>query len=87
MALRDAWLAASPRDQSATPMCDPFPLEHWPAVRTRVLAGRDDRLFPLTFVQALARERLRVEADVIATGHLPALAAPDAVVAWLRGAA
>jgi pimeloyl-ACP methyl ester carboxylesterase len=77
-------LGQPPRDQSGTPMGDPWPLDAWPAIPTRVLAGRDDRLLPLDFVQALARERLGVEADVIACGHLPALAAPDALVDWLR---
>jgi pimeloyl-ACP methyl ester carboxylesterase len=72
------------RDQSGTPMGDPFPLQRWPDIPTRVLAGRDDRLFPLDFVRALARDRLGVETDVVGTGHLPALAAPDDVVAWLR---
>lgn len=76
--------AAPPRDQSATPMADPWPLAAWPQIPTRVLAGRDDRLFPLAFVRALARERLGVEADVIDSGHLPAFAAPDALVDWLR---
>ncbi len=73
-----------PRDQSGTPMGDPFPLARWPAIPTRVLAGRDDRLLPVDFVRELARDRLGVEADVIASGHLPALATPDALVDWLR---
>ena len=74
-----------PRDQCGTPMGDPLPLDAWPAIPTRVLAGRDDRLFPAGFIQALARERLGVEADVIDTGHLPALAAPEALADWLQG--
>jgi pimeloyl-ACP methyl ester carboxylesterase len=78
-------LGRPPRDQSGTPMGDPWPLRSWPAIPTRVLAGRDDRLLPLAFVRTLARERLGVEADVIESGHLPALAAPDALVDWLRG--
>ena len=73
-----------PREQSDTPMGDPFPLDAWPDIPTRVLAGRDDRLLPMGFVRRLADERLGVEADVIASGHLPALAAPDALVRWLR---
>jgi pimeloyl-ACP methyl ester carboxylesterase len=76
--------ATPPRDQSGTPMGDPFPLAAWPDIPTRVLAGRDDRMFPPGFVRALARERLGVEADEIATGHLPAFAAPEALAEWLR---
>jgi hypothetical protein len=32
--------------QSSTPMDQPWPLDAWPDVPTRALAGRDDRLFP-----------------------------------------
>jgi pimeloyl-ACP methyl ester carboxylesterase len=63
--------------QSDTPFEQPWPLEEWPAVPTRVLAGRHDRLFPLDFMRRLARERLGVEADVVESGHLPALSRPE----------
>lgn len=69
-----------PVEQTMGPLRDPWPLDHWPDVPTRVVAGRDDRLFPLAFVTALARERAGVEPDVIDTGHLGALADPDALV-------
>ena len=36
----------------------PFDLPVWPDVPTTVLAGRDDRFFPLDFQQRVARERL-----------------------------
>jgi len=49
-------------------------------VPTKVVAGRNDRLFPPDFTTALAHERLGVEPDVIDTGHLSALADPDALV-------
>ncbi|GAA4856204.1 alpha/beta fold hydrolase [Actinomycetospora corticicola] len=62
----------------------PYPLEAWPDVPTRVLAARDDRLFPLPFVQRLARERLGVEAEVLPGGHVVALAQPAAVATALR---
>ena len=70
-------------DRSSRPTgrsCDPWPLDHWPDVPTRVVAGREDRLFPLDFTTALARERVGVEPDVVDTGHLAALADPDALV-------
>jgi pimeloyl-ACP methyl ester carboxylesterase len=42
-----------------------------------VLAGRDDRLFPLAFQRRLARERLGLEGVAeIDGGHLPMLARP-----------
>jgi len=79
----DLLMRPEPR-QSDTPFGEPWPLEAWPDVPTRVVAGRHDRLFPLAFVQRLARERLGVETDVIDSGHLPALARPDALVERLE---
>jgi pimeloyl-ACP methyl ester carboxylesterase len=56
------------------------PLTRWPAgVPVRAISGRDDRLFPLGFQQALVRERLGIEADVLPGGHLTALAQPVAL--------
>jgi pimeloyl-ACP methyl ester carboxylesterase len=63
--------------QSDTPFADRWPLDAWPDVPTRVLAARNDRLFPLAFMRRLALERLAVAADVIDSGHLPALSRPD----------
>jgi pimeloyl-ACP methyl ester carboxylesterase len=62
--------------QSMTPMSQPWPLTAWPDVRTRVLIGRDDRLFPAAFQRRVARERLGIEADEIDGGHLVALSRP-----------
>jgi pimeloyl-ACP methyl ester carboxylesterase len=56
---------------------EPLPLAAWPDVPTTVLAGRDDRLFPLAFQQRVARERLGSgEVAEIDGGHLPMLARP-----------
>ena len=55
---------------------EPWPLEAWPDVPTRVLAPRDDRLFPLSFQRRVARERLGVDVDVMPGGHVPMLARP-----------
>ena len=59
-----------------TPMEQPWPLSGWPDVPTRVLAGRDDRLFPVAFQRRVARERLGIEADEIDGGHMVALSRP-----------
>lgn len=72
------------REQSSRPFADPWPLEAWPDVETRVIAGRHDRLFPLEFMRRVSRERLGIEPDVIDSGHLPALARPDELVALLE---
>jgi hypothetical protein len=55
----------------------------WPQVPIRVVAGADDRFFPVGFQQALARERLGVEADVLPGGHLIALSQPAQLAGYL----
>ena len=63
-------------EQSSTPLDQPWPLAGWPDVPTRVLSGRDDRMFPATFQRRVAQERLGITADEIAGGHMVALANP-----------
>ncbi|MGP4022374.1 alpha/beta fold hydrolase [Actinomadura sp. 3N407] len=65
------------RDQSVARMGEPSPLKTWPGVPTRVLIGRDDRLFPPGFLHRVARERLGVTPDEIDGGHTPALSRPQ----------
>jgi pimeloyl-ACP methyl ester carboxylesterase len=60
-------------------MGDAWPLQAWPDLPTRVIAGRHDRLFPLPFMQRLSRDRLGVEPEIVDSGHLPALSVPDAL--------
>jgi pimeloyl-ACP methyl ester carboxylesterase len=61
----------------------PYPLQRWPDVPTRVVAARDDRLFPLPFVRRLASQRLGVETEVVPGGHLVALGHPHEVATTL----
>ena len=82
----EAFARGEPR-QSGTPMGEAWPLDRWPDVPTSVIAGRNDRLFPLEFMRRLARERLGVEVDVVDSGHLPALSAPDELAAVLEARA
>jgi pimeloyl-ACP methyl ester carboxylesterase len=56
---------------------EPWPLEAWPEVPTRVLVPRDDRLFPRDFQRRVASERLGLSIDDIAGGHLPMLSRPQ----------
>src|SRR5262252_2374300 len=58
----------------------------WPSVPIRAVAGADDRFFPAGFQQALARDRLGIEADVLPGGHLIAMAQPAALASYLLGA-
>jgi Alpha/beta hydrolase family len=55
---------------------EPWPLDAWPAVPTRVLIPREDRLFPLEFQRRIAHERLGIEVDEMTGGHVPMLSRP-----------
>jgi pimeloyl-ACP methyl ester carboxylesterase len=55
---------------------EPWPLNAWPEVPTRVLAPREDRLFPLAFQRRIARERLGLPVEEMPGGHVPMLARP-----------
>lgn len=61
-------------------VCD---FKAWPAIRIRVLAGTDDRFFPVSLQRRVARERLGVEADVLPGGHLLPLVEPRLVADYL----
>ena len=66
--------------QTMTPMGQPWPLDAWPQAPTRVLTGRDDRLFPMSFQRVIARERLGLEIEELDGGHLVALSRPVELV-------
>jgi pimeloyl-ACP methyl ester carboxylesterase len=76
----DGWraqvLAGPQRDVSDKAWTDPCEFDRWPDVPTKVLVGRDDRFFPAEFQHRVAQERLGVDADEIAGGHLIALSNP-----------
>jgi pimeloyl-ACP methyl ester carboxylesterase len=74
--IADLFARGEPR-QSTRPFGETWPLDAWPDVPTRVLACRNDRLFPFEATRRLTRERIGVEADAIDTGHTPALAQPE----------
>jgi pimeloyl-ACP methyl ester carboxylesterase len=74
---------ATPQEQSDTPFAHVGLHGAWPAVRTRVLSGRDDRFFPVEFQRRVAEQRLGVTPDVIPGGHLVALARPGELAARL----
>ncbi|SNR55403.1 alpha/beta fold hydrolase [Blastococcus mobilis] len=58
------------------PFEEPWPLDRWPAVPTRVVAGREDRLFPLEFQRKIAAVRLGLDVDAVPGGHCLALSRP-----------
>ena len=71
----EAFSQPEPR-QSDTPFGQPWPLSGWPNVPTHVVAGSDDRFFPLDFQLRLVRDRLGLDVDVLPGGHLMALSRP-----------
>jgi pimeloyl-ACP methyl ester carboxylesterase len=78
----EAVLRAGPgrRDESEIAFGQPCAFRAWPALPMRVIAGADDRFFPVEFQKRIARERLGLEADVLPGGHLISLSNPKAVV-------
>jgi len=64
------------RGQSNRSMDEPWPLDAWPDVPTRVLLCRDDRMFPPDFQRRVARERLGTAPDEMDGGHYIALSRP-----------
>jgi pimeloyl-ACP methyl ester carboxylesterase len=65
-----------PREPADTIFGQPCDIERWPDVTTHVIAGRDDRFFPLEFQQRLSRDRLGIEPEVVPGGHLLAKSRP-----------
>lgn len=74
------------RDETETIFQAPWGLDTWPDVPTRVLAGVDDRLFPLEFQRRVAQERLGIDVEEVPGGHLAALSRPaELTEALVRG--
>lgn len=63
----------------------PCGFDRWPDVPTHVVAGGDDRFFPLDLQRRVARERLGLDVDVVPGGHLAALSHPAELTAYLLG--
>jgi pimeloyl-ACP methyl ester carboxylesterase len=74
---------AHQREEADAVFATPCDFTSWPPVPIRVLAGADDRFFPVAFQQRVARERLGIEANVLPGGHLIALAHPESVADYL----
>jgi pimeloyl-ACP methyl ester carboxylesterase len=73
------------RVQAEAIFADPCRFEAWPDVPIHVIAGRDDRFFPIDFQRRVARERLGVDVDEVPGGHLAALSNPRGLVDLLLG--
>jgi pimeloyl-ACP methyl ester carboxylesterase len=77
--------AGGPRNEADAVFGSVCDFVAWPTVPIRVLAGADDRFFPVEFQRRIARDRLGIEADVRPGGHLIALSQPRAVADYLLG--
>lgn len=64
------------RDQAATPLEEPWPLDAHPDVPTLAIVSADDRCFPADWQREHVRERLGIEAHVIPGGHCVMLSRP-----------
>jgi pimeloyl-ACP methyl ester carboxylesterase len=75
--------AASQLDERFDDVCT---FDSWRSIPIHVVAGRDDRFFPLELLQQrVARERLGVDPVVVSGGHLAALSHPDELAIVLAG--
>jgi pimeloyl-ACP methyl ester carboxylesterase len=66
-----------PREEAEIAFSEPCRFARWPDIPIHVLAGRDDRFFPIEFQRRVARERLGKEVEEIPGGHLVALSNPE----------
>ncbi len=71
------------RVESDTTFGDACNFATWPAVPIHVVAGADDRFFPVEFQQRVARDRLGVDVDVLPGGHLMPISQPKALADYL----
>jgi pimeloyl-ACP methyl ester carboxylesterase len=68
------------RQQSDATSREPWPLDAWPDVPTHVILCQNDRFFPAEWLRGVARDRLGIDPDELASGHTPALSCPRELV-------
>jgi pimeloyl-ACP methyl ester carboxylesterase len=69
-----------PYEEAETVFVESCRFERWPDIPIHVVAGKDDRFFPLEFQRRVARERLGKEIEEISGGHLVALSNAEGLV-------
>jgi len=62
-----------PHEEAETVFGEPCHFDRWPDIPIHVLAGNNDRFFPIEFQRRVARERLGKDVEQIPGGHLVAL--------------
>jgi pimeloyl-ACP methyl ester carboxylesterase len=73
----------NPREEAETVFGEPCRFGRWPDILIHVLAGRDDRFFPIEFQRRVARERLGKKVKEIRGGHLVALSNAEGLTGCL----
>ena len=73
------------RNQSGTTWNEPWPLMAWPEVPITCVIGRNDRLFPASWLRKVATDRLGVTPLEVDSGHCSALSRPTEIAAILEG--
>jgi pimeloyl-ACP methyl ester carboxylesterase len=71
------------RPQTERIFKDACAFDAWPEVPIRVLAGTEDRFFPIEFQKRVARERRHLDVEEVRGGHLVALSNPRGLVEQL----
>jgi pimeloyl-ACP methyl ester carboxylesterase len=71
---------AHQRPEAEIAFGEPCRFEAWPEVPIHLIAGRDDRFFPIEFQRRVARERLHAGVDEVPGGHLVAFSNPRGLV-------
>lgn len=66
-----------PPDEADVVFGQPCTISSWPPVDTTVIAGREDRFFPVEFQRRVAHDRLDRDIEVVPGGHLVALSHPE----------
>jgi pimeloyl-ACP methyl ester carboxylesterase len=72
-----------PREEADAVFGEPRRFKPWPDIPIHVLAGRDDRFFPIEFQRRVARERLGKEVQQVPGGHLVAMSNAEGLTAHL----
>lgn len=78
----EAWARGEPK-QGNRVFSSHCTFSAWPSVPIHVVAGNEDRFFPVGFQSRLANERLGVKVDRLPGGHLLALSQPDVLARQL----
>ncbi|MDM7832523.1 alpha/beta fold hydrolase [Cellulomonas edaphi] len=69
--------------QSEAVFAQPCAFDAWPDVPVHAITGCDDRIFPIDLQRRVTRERLGIEPDVVAGGHLATLSHPGEIAALI----